>query len=65
MTQSRWKSKVLWVSILIQVYIIADIVGLWQAIGIEKSVVSTIIDSVLQLLVIVGIINNPTDAEKL
>lgn len=65
MTQSRWKSKVLWVSIIIQLYIIADITGLWQAIGIEKSIVSTIIDSVLQLLVIVGIINNPTDAENL
>jgi uncharacterized membrane protein len=59
--QSRWKSYVLWAAIVAQVIVIADVVGLWQLIGIEKSVFSTVVAAVLQMLVIVGVINNPTD----
>jgi uncharacterized membrane protein len=59
--QSRWKSYVLWAAIIAQVIVIADVVGLWQLIGIEKSVFSTVVAAVLQMLVIVGVINNPTD----
>jgi uncharacterized membrane protein len=61
MKQSRWSSKVLWVAIIFQVYVIADVVGLWQLIGIEKSIVTTIVDSLLQLAVIFGVINDPTN----
>jgi uncharacterized membrane protein len=65
MTQSRWKSLVLWTAIVAQVYVIADVVGLWQLVGIEKSVITTVIDAVLQLFVIFGVINNPTNPDAL
>jgi uncharacterized membrane protein len=64
MTQSRWKSYVLWAAIVAQVIVIADVVGLWSLVGIEKSVFSTVVAAVLQMLVIVGVINNPTDKEN-
>lgn len=60
-TQSRWKSYVLWASIVAQIVVIADVVGLWAAIGIEKTVFTTVVSAILQMLVIVGIVNNPTD----
>lgn len=61
--QSRWKSYVLWSAIIAQVIVIADVVGLWQTIGIEKSVFTTVLAAVLQVLVIVGVVNNPTDSK--
>jgi len=61
MTQSRWTSKLMWAAIIVQVVVIADVVGLWQLIGIERSVFTVVADAVLQLAVIVGIINDPTN----
>ena len=59
--QSRWRSPVLWTAVVVQLFLIADTAGLWQLLGVERSTASTIIDAVLQLLVIVGVLNNPTD----
>lgn len=63
MEQSRWKSKVLWVAVIAQVVIIADAVGLWAAIGVEKTVALTVVESALGLLVLFGVLNNPTNSE--
>lgn len=63
-TQSRWRSKVLWVAVIAQVYLIASSTGLWEAIGIDQTVFKTVIDAILQLLVIGGILNSPTDSEN-
>lgn len=60
-TQSRWSSYVLWTAVIAQIYVIFDIIGIWQMIGIEKSVVSTVITAVLQMFVIFGVLNNPTN----
>ena len=62
--QSRWRSYVLWSAILAQLLVIADVLGLWQQVGIEKNTFTTVIAAVLQVLVIVGVINNPTDKEN-
>lgn len=59
--QSRWTSKLMWGAIIVQFIVVADVVGLWQAIGIEKSTFTIVADAVLQLLVIVGVINDPTN----
>jgi phi LC3 family holin len=59
--QSRWKSPILWTAVIVQLFLICDTVGLWQSIGLDRSVASTVIDALLQLLVIVGVLNNPTD----
>ena len=63
MTQCRWKSKVLWAAILAQLLIICRLLGLWEAIGVEESTVSNIAAAVLQLLVIFGVINDPTNCK--
>jgi uncharacterized membrane protein len=51
----------MWSALLAQVVIIADAVGLWGKIGIEKTVVITVAESVLGMLVLFGVINNPVN----
>jgi uncharacterized membrane protein len=60
-TQSRWKSYVLWAALVAQVVIIADATGFWNLIGVDKSVALTVVESVLGILVLFGVINNPTN----
>lgn len=62
--QSRWKSYVLWSSIIAQLLVLADALGLWAKFGIERSVFTVVIDCLLQLMVIAGVINNPTDKAR-
>lgn len=62
--QPKWKSKVMWSAIIAQLYIIADVVGLWKAIGLEKTIVVTVITAILAILVIVGVFNDSGNAEE-
>lgn len=62
--QPKWKSKVMWSAIIAQLYIIADVVGLWEAIGLEKTIVVTVITAILAILVIVGVFNDSGNAEE-
>lgn len=64
MVQNRWKSKVLWAAIAAQIIAIMAFTGILEMIGITEDWISGVIGSVLQLLVLLGIINNPTDGEK-
>jgi len=61
MEQSRWKSYVLWAAVLAQLVIIADSVSLWALIGVEKTIALTVVESLLGLLVLFGVLNNPTN----
>lgn len=61
--QSRWKSKVVWASILATMLTLLGNLGLYEALGIEKEPLQHMIDAVLALLVAFGVLNNPTDAE--
>lgn len=63
MKQSRWRSKVLWASVAAQLLVIGKITNLWQFIGIDDTVVSDLVAAVLQLLAIVGVVNDPTNSE--
>ncbi len=63
--QNRWKSKVLWAAIAAQVVAILAFTGALQAIGVTEDWVNTLVGSVLQLLVLFGVINNPTDSGNL
>ena len=65
MTQSRWRSKVLWAAIIAQLIVLGQLTGLFNAIGLDAGLINDIAAAVLQLAVIVGIINNPTDAESI
>lgn len=60
--QPKWRSKLMWSAIVSQLYIIADVVGLWEMIRLEKTVVVTVITAVLAILVIVGVINDSGNA---
>ena len=62
MEQNRWKSKILWAAVIAQVVIILDAIGFWGMVGIDKSVALTVIESALGLLVLFGVVNNPTNA---
>jgi len=59
--QSRWKSYVLWSAIVAQAISLGQLTGLWTKLGIDTGTIGNVIAGVLQLLVIFGVINNPTD----
>jgi len=65
MKQSRWKSAVLWAAIAAQVIAFLQLTGVFAKLGLDAGYVGNVAASVLQLLVILGIINNPTDSEKI
>ena len=62
MNQNRLKSKVLWSAV------VAQIISLLLAIGVIDTslgdTVNQITAGVLQLLVLFGVLNNPTDGES-
>lgn len=64
MTQSRWKSKIVWTTILSLVVLVGGNYGLWDAIGMTSETFQQAANLVLTVLVTVGILNNPSDAEK-
>ena len=59
MEQNRWKSPVLWASI------VAQILGILLLTGVVDTRISETINQIaagiMQLLVLVGVLNNPTD----
>jgi len=64
MTQSRWRSPVLWAAIAAQVLVVLKITGVWTAVGIPETIVTDTVTAVIQLAVLVGVLNNPTDAQS-
>ena len=62
MKQDRLKSKVVWLAILAQIVIIAQVTGVLTISQIE--IVNVTITAVIQILVLAGILNNPTDSEN-
>ena len=65
MTQNRWKSKIVWTTIVALVVLVGGNYGLWNYIGMTSEVFQQAANLVLTVLVAVGIINNPSDSEKL
>lgn len=57
--QSRWRSKLMWTSIIAQVCAILVMFGVLDSVTSEQ--VQTVLGAVLQIAAIVGIVNNPTD----
>lgn len=65
MTQERLKSKVLWVAVGSLLVIVMRNYGLYDYIGMDEDTFKLIMDSILGILVLLGIINNPTDPTHL
>ncbi len=64
MTQNRFRSPVLWAAIAAQIIALAQLTGLFEKIGLDAGTVGDVVAGVLQLLVLVGILNNATDAKN-
>lgn len=62
--QNRFKSKVFWASLAAQIISLLQLTGIWRELGIDAGTVGDVIALVLQILVTVGLLNNPTDGEN-
>lgn len=62
-TVNRWKSKIVWSSSFALILIILGSLGLYEKIGITEDKAKAIADSVLVLLGIFGVINDPTNSK--
>ena len=63
--QSRWRSKVLWAAIAAQVIALLAFTGVLKLIGVTEDWLNTVSGGVLQLLVLFGVINSPTNKDTL
>jgi uncharacterized membrane protein len=63
--QSRWRSKILWASIFAQILSLLQLSGALEGLGIDAGVAGDAVASFLQLLAIIGILNNPENPNAL
>ena len=59
MKQNRLKSKVVWLAVLAQLVIIAQVTGVLTISEIE--IINVSATAVIQILVLLGVLNNPTE----
>lgn len=62
--QSRWRSKVLWVTLCAQVLSILQLTGIIAKLGWDIGVVGNVIAVILGAFATLGILNSPTDAKN-
>jgi uncharacterized membrane protein len=60
--QDRLKSKVVWVSVLAQIVIILQVTGVLEISQIEA--LNNVAIALIQVLVLFGVLNNPTDKDN-
>jgi len=60
--QNRFKSKVLWMSIVSQVLMILTLCNAWQGLGVTEDWAKGIIAAIFEILTLIGVFNNPTDS---
>ena len=61
MKQSRWKSPVFWGAVVAQILSLGQITGIWAKYGIDTGMVGDVAAGVLQLTVLFGLLNDPTN----
>lgn len=61
MKQSRFKSKVMWVAAAGQLISLMQLTGIFAKMGIDAGTAGNAVAGVIQLLVIVGVLNDPTN----
>jgi len=59
--QSRWKSKIVWTTLIALVVLLGSNYGLFGAIGMSSEIFVSAAEMVLAVLIGVGIINDPTN----
>lgn len=58
-TQSRLKSKALWVAVAAFIALMFTTFNVWEAIGINIEEYNALVNSILSLLILGGIVNVP------
>ncbi len=61
--QSKWKSKTLWIALTAELITILTIFGVWEKVGIEAATAKLAIMSAIQILVLTGILVDPSNKE--
>jgi phi LC3 family holin len=64
MTQNRFKSWALWVSVAGAVWVVLSAFGLTEKIGITNETWNAILNATGTILIALGIVNNPTDKQN-
>jgi phi LC3 family holin len=63
--QSRWKSWPMWLSLMSAVWVIINSLGIAEKFGLDESTFNTVVNSIGSVLIVFGIVNNPTTPDKL
>lgn len=64
-TQNRWKSWAMWTSLAGAVWLILSTFGVTELIGITNEQFNTVLDAAGSVLMVFGIVNNPTSKSTL
>ena len=59
--QNRFRSKVFWAAVVAQIFTIVALSGLDKTLGIDMGMAGKIIGGAMELLVLFGIFNDPTN----
>lgn len=65
MEQNRLKSWALWVSLFGALWIILSTFGVTEVLGVDQSGWKQVFDAIGSILVIFGVVNNPTKKDTL
>ncbi len=63
MKQNRFTSKVFWAAVVAQLISLGQLTGLWVKFGIDTGMVGDVTAGVLQILVLFGLLNDPTSPD--
>lgn len=63
-TQNRLKSPVFWGSLVAQLISLLAFLGVFEKLGIVPADIEQIVAMALQMLVLFGVLNNPTNKEN-
>lgn len=63
--QNRFKSWALWVSVAGAVWVILSAFGIPEQIGLTESAFNTVLDAIGSVLIMFGVVNNPTSKTTL
>lgn len=65
MEQNRFKSWALWVSLAGALWVILSAFGITEVIGITETEWNTLLDAIGTVLIVFGVVNNPTSKSSL
>jgi len=64
MTQNRFKSWAMWLSVAGAVWVIMSAFGLPEKWGLDRGTFDSVLNAIGAILIAFGILNNPTDKEN-